>query len=154
MVVSDLVRAAALAGMAAIAAVDGPAWPVYVLACLATAAQSAFHPAQAAVLPALARTPEELTAANVASGTVATLTGLLGPALGGVLFAASSASVVFAATAACVLLSALVLAGIRVPHPDASPRTRARRRRTRQPPASWGRRSRELPTSPATPTSV
>ena len=119
MVVSDLVRAAALAGMAAIAAVDGPAWPVYVLACLATAAQSAFHPAQAAVLPALARTPEELTAANVASGTVATLTGLLGPALGGVLFAASSASVVFAATAGCILLSALVLAGIRVPRPDA-----------------------------------
>jgi MFS family permease len=117
MVVSDIVRAASLAGMAVIAGLDGPAWPVYVLACVATMASTAFHPAQAAALPALARTPEELTAANVASGTVATLTGLLGPALGGVLYAATGAAVVFGATAGTLVLSASLLAGIHVPDP-------------------------------------
>jgi hypothetical protein len=101
MVGSDVTRACALAGMAANSALGGPAWAVYGLACLMTVASTSFRPAHAAALPAVARTPEELTAANVTAGTLSTLTGLFGAALGGVLFAATSAPAVFAATAVC-----------------------------------------------------
>jgi MFS family permease len=114
MVASSLARAAAFAAMAVDAALDGSAWPVYVLACAVTMASTAFRPAQASALPALARTPEELTAANVTAGTISTLTGLFGAALGGVLFAATGTATVFAVTGACFVLSALSLARVRV----------------------------------------
>jgi MFS family permease len=116
MVGSDVTRACALAGMAANSALGGPAWAVYGLACLMTVASTSFRPAHAAALPAVARTPEELTAANVTAGTLSTLTGLFGAALGGVLFAATSAPAVFAATAVCFVLAALPL--LRLPRPS------------------------------------
>lgn len=116
MVASDIARASALAGMAISAALGRPAWTVYSLACVVTMASTAFRPAHAAALPAVARTPEELTAANVTSGTISTLTGLFGAALGGVLFAATGTATVFAATAGCLVLSALPLTGVRVPN--------------------------------------
>ncbi|MGH3033479.1 MAG: cyclic nucleotide-binding domain-containing protein, partial [Gaiellaceae bacterium] len=67
----------------------------------------------AALLPSLARTPEELTAANVASSTIEGVGSFAGPALGGFLLAATGADVVFAATAAAFLWSAFNVAGIR-----------------------------------------
>ncbi|HET6171772.1 MAG TPA: MFS transporter [Gaiellales bacterium] len=116
MVGSDIARACALAGMASNIALGGPAWAVYGLACLMTMASTTFRPAHAAALPAVARTPEELTAANVTAGTISTLMGLFGAALGGVMFAATSASAVFAATAVCFVLAALPL--LRLPGPS------------------------------------
>jgi MFS family permease len=114
MVGADLVRAAALVGAAAVVALDG--WPplVYAMACIVTVTSSAYHPAEAALLPDLARTPEELTAANVVAGTSANLSGLAAPALGGLLFAATGAAVVFLVTAATFLASAAVLARLGV----------------------------------------
>src|SRR2546421_232367 len=73
---------------------------------------TAFQPAQAALLPALARTPEELTAANVSSSTLESLGFCVGPALGGVLLAVSSTWVVFVVTALTFLWSALMLSGL------------------------------------------
>ncbi|WP_217924937.1 MFS transporter [Miltoncostaea oceani] len=115
MIGSDLLRAAAMAGMALAATVDAPAVVVYALAVVVTVASTAFHPAEAAMLPGLARTPEELTAANVVSGTLANVAGLAGPALGGLLFAAAGAEVVFAVTAVTFLASASVLVGVAEP---------------------------------------
>jgi MFS family permease len=117
MVASDLARSCALLGMTVDTWLNLSAWPVYVLACLVTMAAAAFYPAQTAALPALARTPEELTAASVASGSIGILTGLLGAALGGVLFAAAGTAVVFMATALCFVLSACLLGGVHVPPP-------------------------------------
>ena len=80
---ADLIRAVlmVLAGLAIYW--DGPAPAVYAIVTLATVAGTVFRPAQAALLPSLARTPAELTAANVASSTFESVGSFAGPALGG-----------------------------------------------------------------------
>src|SRR6185436_8183637 len=70
MLAADVIRAAALAGAATVALAGGPAPAVYGLAALVAVVSTAFQPAQAALIPTLARNPRELTAANVASSTI------------------------------------------------------------------------------------
>src|SRR5205814_1784152 len=82
MVVSDLVRAAALAAAAAVIAIDAPAVIVYLLAILVTLVSQAFQPAESALLPTLAESPEELASANVANSTIEAAGYFVGPALG------------------------------------------------------------------------
>jgi MFS family permease len=106
---ADLLRAAGLAAMAACVLTDAPVFAVYVLASAVAVTTTAFQPAQAALLPSLARTPEELTAANVSSSTIESLGFCVGPALGGILLAVSTVWVVFAVTAGTFLWSALML---------------------------------------------
>ncbi|MET0608827.1 MAG: MFS transporter [Gaiellaceae bacterium] len=110
MLTSDLLRAVALGGMAALVVTDAPAAAIYVLAAAVAVIGTAFHPAQSALLPSLARTPEELTAANVSSSTLESLGFCVGPALGGLLLAFSPIWVVFVITAGTFLWSALMLA--------------------------------------------
>ena len=118
MVVSDLVRAGALTAAAAAIAFSAPAAVVYVLAILVTVTSQAFQPAESALLPTLAESPEELAAANVANSTIEYAGYFVGPALGGVLLAVSSVETVFAATAAAFLWSAAMLALIRLRAPE------------------------------------
>jgi MFS family permease len=113
MIGADSIRALALA-VAAVAAWAG--WTpllVYVLSGVVAAAASAFHPAEAALRPSLARSPEELTAANVVSSTIAGLGTLGGPAIGGVLLALGGAGTVFAVSAGMMLWSAALVLAIR-----------------------------------------
>jgi MFS family permease len=112
MVVSDLVRAAALGMMAAVVLADGPSLAVYALATGVTLVGTAFRPAQAALTPSLARTPEELTASNVTASSIEGVGIFVGPALGGLLLALTSAGVVFVVTAATLLWSALMIVRI------------------------------------------
>jgi MFS family permease len=125
MIVSDVVRMAALGVAAAAIALDAPVAVVYLLAVLVTLVSQAFQPAEAALLPTLAETPEELAAANVASTTIEAGGYFVGPALGGVLLAVTNVETVFAVTAAAFLWSATMLALIRLPAPEA-PREPAR----------------------------
>jgi MFS family permease len=115
MVASDLVRVVGVTTMAAIVFAGGPALAVYALAIFGSVAGTAFRPAQAALVPSLARTPEELTASNVASSTTEGVGIFAGPALGGFLLAVTSTEVVFLATAALFLASALLVARIDEP---------------------------------------
>jgi MFS family permease len=122
MLAADLTRVGLLAGMCVLAALDGPALAVYALAVATSVVSTAFHPAQQALLPSLAQTPEELTAANVSMSTISSVGMFAGPALGGVLLAFSGASLVFAVTAASFAWSAFCL--VRIPR-DSPPERHA-----------------------------
>jgi MFS family permease len=104
MVASDAARAVALAAAAAAATAHLP-YVVYALAVVVSVASTAFRPAQAALVPGLARTPEELTAANVTATTIESVGIFAGPALGGLLLAASTSAVVFGVTAGAMVWS-------------------------------------------------
>jgi MFS family permease len=117
MLVTTLIRVAAMGAAAAVAIADAPAVLIYVLVGVVTLASTAFRPAQAAVLPSLARGPEELTAANLASSTIATLAGFVAPAVGGLLLALVDVEVVFAFTAGVFAFSAVLVARLDVAAP-------------------------------------
>jgi MFS family permease len=115
MVVADLVRFALVALVAVVVATDGPALAVYGLALGTALVSTAFRPAQAALIPRLARHPDELTAANVTSSTIESFGFFGGPALAGLLLAVSEVEVVFAFNALTFLWSAAVLRDVKVP---------------------------------------
>jgi MFS family permease len=112
MVVSDVLRALAMVAAALAVFGDAPAGVVYALAGVVSVVSMAFRPAQAALLPSLATTPSELTAANVASTTIESIGSFAGPALGGLLLAATDAGTVFAATAGAFVWSAALVLGV------------------------------------------
>jgi MFS family permease len=114
MVASDLARAALIAGAALAVFGGAPAIVIYVIAGLVGVAATAFRPAEAALIPSLARTPEELTAANVAASTIESIGIFGGPAIGGLLLAAAGPGTVFLVTAGALLWSALLLSGVRL----------------------------------------
>ena len=114
MLATDLARTAVLAAMAAAAFGATPALLIYALGVVESVLATAYRPAQAALLPQLARTPEQLTAANVASSSIESVGIFLGPALGGLLLAATGTGVVFAATAVAFFAAALAVARIDV----------------------------------------
>lgn len=103
-----------LVGAAAVAALaDAAPIVVYVLAIAATVATTPFRSAQAALTPTLARSPSELTAANAVASGVDSLAFFVGPALAGILLAATSSGVVFAMTAGLIVVSTVLLLLIR-----------------------------------------
>src|SRR5207253_4328366 len=110
--------AGALAAAAAAIVLDTPAVSVYLLAVLVMLVSQAFQPAESALLPTLAESPEELAAANVANSTIEAAGYFVGPALGGVLLAVSNVGTVFVMTAVAFLWSAAMLALIRLPEPE------------------------------------
>jgi MFS family permease len=82
---------------------------VYAAAAVAAMALSATRPTQGSLLPTLARTPEELTAANGVSGTVEGGGLLLGPlAAAAILSIATPGHVFVVGAAACLVAAALV----------------------------------------------
>jgi MFS family permease len=104
-----------LVSAAAVAVFAGASpWVVYALSILATIATTPFRSAQAALTPSLARTPEELTAANAVSSGVDSVAAFAGPALAGLLLAIASTGTVFLVTAALIALSAGFLVLIRI----------------------------------------
>ena len=115
MVAADLSRVSLIAIAAADIYLGGPLLVVYVLFAIVSAAGTAFRPAQAALLPALAQSPNELTAANAVATTIQSAASFVGPALGGVLIAATQPATAFLVAAATFGWSASMLIGIREP---------------------------------------
>jgi MFS family permease len=110
---SDIARAALIAGAALAVFADAPPIVIYLIAGGVSVVATAFRPAEAALIPSLARTPEELTAANVAASTIESVGIFGGPAIGGLLLAAAGTGVVFLVTGGAMLWSAFLIARIR-----------------------------------------
>jgi MFS family permease len=108
-----LLGSVALAGSAAAVLADGEVL-VVAFAALLGVAVTLIRPALQALLPSLARTPEELIASNGATSTMESLGTLVGPIVAGVLVSLADASLVFAVGAAALLLAAFLLARVRV----------------------------------------
>ena len=125
MVASDLLRAGLIVVAAAAVFAESAPWLVYVLAGLVSVAGTPFRPAEAAYTPVLTETPEELSAANVVAAAIESVGIFAGPALGGLLLAATSTGAVFLATAALVGASAVLILGIRA-RSDERPPERSR----------------------------
>jgi MFS family permease len=108
-----LVGAAALGGSAAAFFADAEVL-VFAFAALLGLAVTLIRPALQALLPSLARTPEELIASNGATSTVESLGTLLGPLVAGILVSVADAGLVFALGAGALLLAAILVARVRV----------------------------------------
>jgi MFS family permease len=91
---------------------------VYVLTGVITVVGMAFEPAQAALLPTLARTPTELTAANVTSSTIDSVGFFAGPAIGGALLAFTNVQTVFVFTTILIVWSAWFVNRIHPPEEE------------------------------------
>jgi predicted MFS family arabinose efflux permease len=128
MVAADLVRAFSVTGAAVGVFADAPPGVVYALAGLVAVVSTAFRPAQAALVPSLAKSPDELTAANVASSTIESVAFFAGPAVGGLVLAVTSPGVVFAMQAAAFVWSALLVLRIQVERTDEPGKSERERR--------------------------
>ena len=109
---ADLVRAASMGLAAAAAVADAPVAIVYVLAAFLALGSQALYPAQTALVPLLARSADDVTAASAASSLIRNASGLLAPAVAGAVLLVADVAVLYALSAAAFALAALVLAGL------------------------------------------
>ena len=125
---------AQVAGMAGTAAAIGAGAPLaaYAAAVVASTAVTATRPAQSALIPSLAATPDQLTAANVVAGWLEAAGAAAAGLLVGVLISLAGVGSVFAVCAGLGLAAALLVAGLRA-------RRWRRSRSGRRTPARYGR---------------
>lgn len=112
MVWSDLLCVGWQAGLAVVAAADGPVALGLLFAGLTAASNVVYEPAVAATIPSLVD-EDELVAANALHGTIQSLVVVAGPAIGAGLLLLGPPSTVFAIDAASFALSALLVARMR-----------------------------------------
>ncbi|PWU19442.1 MAG: hypothetical protein C5B48_13535 [Candidatus Rokuibacteriota bacterium] len=112
LVTVHLLRAGALAATAAALAAGAPLPVVFLLAALAAVCAAPCPPAQWALVPVLARTPQELVAANVSASTLEGLAALLGPTLAGIVLAVAGPATVVGASAVVYVWCAYLVARI------------------------------------------
>jgi hypothetical protein len=108
------VRAATLGLVSAAILADLPLVVVLLLAGLEGGFLGVHRPAQNALLPWLARTPEELAAANVLSSLLEGMAVFVGPLVAGIALAVSGPAAATEAATALMLGSVVALAGLRV----------------------------------------
>ena len=118
MVVSDLVRLGLVTSASVLVAIHSSRWFIYLIVVLVSAAGSAFRPAQASILPLLAREHDEIAGANVVSSTIESVGFFAGPAVAGFLLAYTNVSLAFAFDAATFVWSALLVVSVRPTPPE------------------------------------
>ena len=118
MIISDVTRMVLVSLAAVLVGVHASRWSVFVIIVLVGLAGTAFRPAQASVLPLLARESDEIAGANVVSSTIESVGFFGGPALAGFLLAFTNVTWAFSFDAATFVWSALLLASMRTPRPQ------------------------------------
>ena len=113
-------QAISMACVATTILLEAPVGVLFLLAPLITISLSLTRPPQAALLPAIVRQPDELTAANVMSGWTDGAAALVGPAVAGVLLAWHGPGLAIAADAVFALIAMLLVSGITGPEPAVS----------------------------------
>ena len=108
-----LLGAGALAASAA-AALANDRVLVFAFASVVGLASTLIRPALQALLPSLARTPEELIASNGATSTIESIGTLVGPVFAGVFVSLADVAAVFVLGAAALLAGAVLLARVSV----------------------------------------
>ena len=106
---TNVSRVVLIGASAAAVFADSSPWVVYGLSIAVAIATTPFRSAQAALTPGLARTPQELTAANAVASGVESIAVFAGPAFAGVLLAVTSTGVVFTITALLLVASLLFI---------------------------------------------
>ena len=112
MLASDAGRIVCSGGIAVLVTSGAPAVTVYALAVGASVFAAVFRPAEASLVPVVATTPQEMTAANVTASTFDSVGIFAGPALGAFLIAFSGYTAAFAVVAATFAWSALFVVRI------------------------------------------
>ena len=116
-VIAGSLRAVIYSAMAVLIIAGAPLIVVLLCSAAGGVVRSAMDPARQALLPQLADQPEDLTAANVASSSIDSVSIFVGPAIGGLLLAATSVQFVVAAGAAATLIAVAVVARINAAAP-------------------------------------
>ncbi len=121
---SSLVRGTSTLAAGVLLATGGPAWAVYALAVVATVAFIPFRAAHSALVPSLCRTPDDLTAVNVARSGLDSLSVVVGPLAAAFLVAVGDVAAVLLFAGACALAAALLLLRLDYEHPPLVARPR------------------------------
>lgn len=111
--VGYLLQAVAMMATAAVMAAELPVLIVYIVAAAAATSLVVTRPTQSALLPALSRTPDELTASNGAAGVVEGAGITLGPLIAALILTGSTVATVFVVAGAALVAAALVTVGLR-----------------------------------------
>jgi MFS family permease len=114
LVAAYLLQATWIGATGAAMLVSAPTPIVYAVAAVAATSIVMTRPLQGALLPSLARTPEELTAANASGSIIEGISTFLGPALAGIVIGAWGPGWVYVGAAVWLLASAVPVARIRV----------------------------------------
>lgn len=122
LIVSGLVRGAAMVGLTIATMVNAPVWIIVALAIFATCFAVFFRPAIGAYIPTLVRNENELGPANGLFATLGEISFVIGPAIGGLIIAASDLALAFAINAATFLVVAAVYSTL----PGSRPNARAK----------------------------
>lgn len=115
MVGSDIVRLILVTAAAVLVGVHASKWYIFVLVVMVGIAGTAFRPAQASILPLLARAPDEIAGANVVSSTIESVGFFAGPAIAGFLLAFANVPIAFGFDALTFVWSALFVLSVRYP---------------------------------------
>ncbi len=111
-------QALSMGAVAVAISLGAPAVVVFVLAPLTSLSFTVTRPPQAALLPTIVRTPNELTAANVMTGWTDAAGALVGPAMVGILLAWRGPGLAVAAMAGMTVISTFLV--VRVVGPAAA----------------------------------
>ncbi len=126
-----LVQASAMLLTGCAMLVGAPPWAVVLAGTASASSLVVTRPTQNALMPSLARTPEELTAANGAAGAAEGLGLLVGPLTAAAILTSSTPGVVFIVAAFCMVLAAAVTVGLRPEHGLSAVITRAEDKESR-----------------------